>query len=411
MRVFGVVLPDPQPSGSSRFTLVQLGPTDLVTRVDHGGSVPELAGLVVKLVGGEAFLLGVNVPLTTTAGRLRPVDALIRRRFGMRVASRGRAVTEGGGMRAPSGELLLSAFAAAGQPCLPWPDRDRRQSGLAASHPALCMKVLLWQTSVWADEPDNGQATRLFRACDPPDFRSLRLDWEQRAAALDVGLRALGAPVGFDLEPVRQTLRGVTDTEGVERAVGLLDAILLAGTARRYLDATETSVFVGDREDGYVILPADGFIRRLASSTGAPVRNRLFPRTTLRERLGDRAQVRAADLLSVPGRPERLEATFGDPPRYEFDNLDEMLWWKHCRHLGGPELPTEGLHGLLVTLDDPATTGAAGVPLQLLRSRHRTLSFRFDPPAAWRSRIRTRDGRTYPFRVLRATFDAEREGD
>ena len=44
--------------------------------------------------------------------------------------------------------------------------------------------------------------------------------------------------------------------------------------------------------------------------------------------------------------------------------------------------------------------------LRLVRSRHKTLSFRFEPPAAWRPRIPPRDGKTYPFRVLRATFDA-----
>ena len=34
------------------------------------------------------------------------------------------------------------------------------------------------------------------------------------------------------------------------------------------------------------------------------------------------------------------------------------------------------------------------------------MSFRFDPPASWRSRLPTRDGRTYPFRVERATYEA-----
>jgi hypothetical protein len=43
--------------------------------------------------------------------------------------------------------------------------------------------------------------------------------------------------------------------------------------------------------------------------------------------------------------------------------------------------------------------------LRLVRSRHRTLSFRFDPPDSWRSRLATRDGKTYPFRVLRANYD------
>jgi hypothetical protein len=151
-----------------------------------------------------------------------------------------------------------------------------------------------------------------------------------------------------------------------------------------------------------VILPADGFVRRLALAGGAEPAGGLFPQTSLRERLGEHAQVRSGELLSVPGRPQRTEAVFRDPPRYEFDNLDEMLWWKHCRHLAGPRLPTRGLHELHVALEH-GREGAA--PLKLQRSRHRTLSFRFEPPALWRASVPTRDGRTYPFRVLRAIYE------
>ena len=44
-------------------------------------------------------------------------------------------------------------------------------------------------------------------------------------------------------------------------------------------------------------------------------------------------------------------------------------------------------------------------PLRLVRSRHRTLSFRFEPPASWRARVPTRDGKTYAFRVVRAVYE------
>ena len=46
-----------------------------------------------------------------------------------------------------------------------------------------------------------------------------------------------------------------------------------------------------------------------------------------------------------------------------------------------------------------------GAPLKLQRSRHETLSFRFEPPAAWREHVPTRDGKTYPFRVVRAVYE------
>jgi hypothetical protein len=188
----------------------------------------------------------------------------------------------------------------------------------------------------------------------------------------------------------------------VERAAGIFDATLIAGTARRYLESPETCLFLGDRERGYVILPADGLVRRLAlASTAAPA-GQLFPQASLRERLGPHSRLRSVELLSVPGRPQRTEASFKDLPRYEFDNLDEMLWWKHCRHLAGPSLPTEGLHELVVLIgSDPENA----TPLKLQRSRHQTLSFRFEPPAAWRARVTTRDGRTYAFRVLRAVYE------
>jgi hypothetical protein len=106
----------------------------------------------------------------------------------------------------------------------------------------------------------------------------------------------------------------------------------------------------------------------------------------------------------MPGRPQRAEARFRNLPHYEFDNVDEMLWWKHCRHLAGPSLPTEGLSELVVALGEESN-GRPAPQLRLMRSRHRTLSFRFEPPATWRKYVPTRDGRTYAFKVVRATFE------
>jgi hypothetical protein len=79
-----------------------------------------------------------------------------------------------------------------------------------------------------------------------------------------------------------------------------------------------------------------------------------------------------------------------------------MLWWKHTRHLEGPSLPTEGLSDLVISLGSGGESDTS--PLRLVRSRHRTLSFRFEPPGAWRALLPTRDGKTYAFRVLRATY-------
>jgi hypothetical protein len=151
-------------------------------------------------------------------------------------------------------------------------------------------------------------------------------------------------------------------------------------------------------------MPADSLVRRLGAGEIRQAAAGLFPQASLRERIGADATLRSVDLLDVPGRPQRIEAAFHESPLYEFDNVDEMMWWKHCRHLSGPRLPTEGLSEMSVTLEPDGGGRAASPTLQLVRSRHRVLSFRFDPPGGWRARVPTRDGKTYRFRVGRAVF-------
>jgi hypothetical protein len=229
------------------------------------------------------------------------------------------------------------------------------------------------------------------------------MKWQDRASAMDLVLRSLEKMPGYDFSPVREALVAAGSEEEMSDAASILDAVLIAGTALRYLESPEGCAFIGDRENGYTIVPADGFIRRLALSDSGPSRGRLFPKESLRDRLQAVADIRSLDLLAVRGKPQRLEAVFKQPPIYEFDNLDEMLWWKHCRHLDGPAMPTEGLSDLVVEL--AGTGGGGNKPLHLIRSRHKTLSFRFDPPGTWRTRISTRDGKVYSFKVLRATYE------
>jgi hypothetical protein len=309
-----------------------------------------------------------------------------------------------------AGEALIAGLATAGLPCLPYPDRDQRSSGLAEIYPGLTLKALLWESSTLVDLGDPVRSEELFRAFAPPPYRVAKLParsgWGEQAVALELVLRALNRVDGYDLEPTWEALSRAGTAQEVERAAAMFDAGLIAGTVRRYLGSPENSLFLGDRENGYIILPADGFIRRLALTDAKPQAGELFPLGSLRARLSGAAKLRSLDLLSVPGRPQRLEAEFKDRPRYEFDNLDEMMWWKHCRHVTGPPLPTEGLIELLVELRKPGTEEiASSSPLRLARSRHRTLSFRFDPPDVWRNHVPTRDGRTYPFTVLRAVYE------
>jgi predicted RNase H-like nuclease len=410
VRILGADLARQDPvKATGRWTVVALDETRTVASVRHPASLPELVADVGDLTGGETFLLGVDIPVVgpPKPGRSgRSVDSLVRRRFGLRISPGGRAAARATWSDL-TGENLLASLAGAGHACLTYPDRGLRTSGLAEIHPVLVLKALLWQGSALAGSGTAPSRDAWFRAYDVPAFRDLtgrgRPGWAERAAAADVTLRALGTVDGFDLQPVHEALQVVESDTDMDRAVSILDACLIAGTGARYLEAPETCVFVGERENGYTILPADGYIRRLVLTDAKPERGRLFPHASLRERLAEMADVRSLDLLAVRGKPQRLQAVFREPPLYEFDNLDEMLWWKHCRHLAGPALPTEGLQELEVKLGDGAAP--EGKPLRLSRSRHETLSFRFDPPAAWRARLATRDGKVYPFRVLRATYE------
>jgi predicted RNase H-like nuclease len=408
VRILGADLPRETPGDEPpEQTVVLLDEEGRATSVEHVASLPAVAEAVGRLAGGEPYLLGVNVPVVVPSkqARMRPVENLVRRRLGYRMPAGGRSALSAD-VHGVAGETLMAGLAAAGQPCLPYPDRDRRRAGLAETHSALILKSLLWESSPLASAEEHGAQEQLFRACEPPLYRPSqgrsRGNWAERASNMDLILRALGPVEGFDFEQTRRALARAGSEQDVERAAGIFDATLIAGTAKRHLETPERCLFLGDQEHGYVIIPADGLVRRLALSGTAAPTGQLFPQASLRERLAPHAHLRAVGLFKVQGQPQRIEASFKDLPRYEFDNVDEMLWWKHCRHLAGPGLPTEGLHELVVVVGSGPEEQA---PLKLQRSRHQTLSFRFEPPAAWRARVPTRDGKVYPFRVIRAVFE------
>jgi len=386
-----------------------------VVALDAAGSVAVFARIedpaalareTGRLASGEPFLLAVDVPVAGDGGgKPRRVDGWLHRRLGVRIAPR-----KGGAAARIAGPELLAALATSGHPCLPFPDRDRRRSGLAEVHPEPVLKAIVWEASAAAQAREIPDREAILRALPIPDYRGSkpRASWADRFGALDAALRIAGASEAFDLRPAREELQRASSGPTLAAAASLFDATLLAGTARRYLEEPERCAFAGERDSGYVILPADAFVRRVVLREPSPAGERaaLFPRATLEQRLGPHAAIRPLDLIDMPGRSPRLEAVFASPPLYEFDNLDEMMWWKHCRHLAGPEVPADGLQEIVVRLDGDDARGTSG--LRLVRSRHRTLSFRFEPPSAWRLRVAPRDGKTYPFRVLRAVFDAAR---
>jgi len=408
MKVIGVDLPrDAATSGSATGTIVVLGSDGRIGERAQGLALPEIVSSIARFAADEPFLLGVNLPVVVANKpvKSRPIENLVRRRFGHRLPPGGRAALTADSSGVP-GEALMAGLAATGQPCLPYPDRDRRRPGMVETYPALILKTLLWIESPLGESREADEQQILFRAYTPAAYRAAqigaRTTWAEQAASLDFVLRLIEPVDGFDIGPSREALGQSASLDDVEAAAALFDAALIAGMARRYIETPESCLFLGDTDSGYVILPADRFVRGLASET-RPTHGRLFPTASLKNRLGPGATIRSADLLDIPGRPHRLEARFDDPPRYEFKNVDEMLWWKHARHLGGPPLVTEGLERMAVTLDGEGSENAS--PLFLVRSRHRTLSYRFDPPQAWRTRMSTRDQKVYTFSVILATYE------
>jgi hypothetical protein len=402
MRILGATLREVTPAGG-RGALVALDALGALTSSAPFEGVGALTREVARLAAGEPFLLAVDLAIVAPQGPGKPrrVDGWIHRRLGLRLA----ASRAGAGLY---GADLITALATAGHPALPYPDRDRRRTGLVEIHPELVLKAIVWESSSAAASqlPDRED---VLRALEVPVYRGARLAraaWADRFAALDRAIRVVAGAPGFDHPAIREELTKAVTVDAVDRAAAAFDASLLASAARRYLEEPERCAFVGDRETGYTVVPADAFLRRVVlreSARGAD-RGALFPRASLRERLKSHADVRPLELLDLPGRAQHFEAVFRESPLFEFDNVDEMLWWKHCRHLNGPEVPQEGLKELVVKLDTSAAS-ADGSPLRLTRSRHKTLSFRFEPPQTWRARIAPRDGRTYPFRVLRATYE------
>ena len=183
----------------------------------------ELATTVAELADQEPFLLAVNVALVAPrrGAKSRPVDNLVRRRFGFRLAPAARG-TPPAPDATPTGDALLAALAAAGAPSLPYPDRDRRKSGLAEIHAGLVLKVLLWESSPAARAPNHPFRQELFRAYGAPSYRPVadRGTWMENWARIDVLLRAL------DAQTVSVHM-GATCT--IDIAVAALDA---AGAAR-----------------------------------------------------------------------------------------------------------------------------------------------------------------------------------
>ena len=409
MKLLGIELATPHVEGDGERTLVQLGESGGVEKIVRVEGLPAIAAEIGRLADDEPFLLGVDIPVVVPAkaARVRPVESLIRRRFRQKMNAGGRAASAGTGL---PGEMLMAALATVGFPCLPYPDRDRRNCGLAETLPPLILKSLLWQHSRVGSDREHQGREELFRAWTPPAYRRASLParsgWADQAIALETTLAALGLIDGYDFTSVWDALGQASSAEETEGAAALFDAILIGATARRYLEAPESCLFAGEREDGYLIIPADSLMRRLWLSDNGAVTGELFPQASLRDRLGNNARLRTPDLLPVPGRAPRLEATFNEAPLYEFDNVDEMLWWKHCRHLAGPKMPINGLQEILVELDaEGGNTSGDSASLRLVRSRHQALSFRFDRPEAWRRHLPTRDNRTYPFRVVRAVYE------
>ncbi|HXV77833.1 MAG TPA: DUF429 domain-containing protein, partial [Candidatus Polarisedimenticolaceae bacterium] len=160
-------------------------------------TLPAVAAAVAELAGDEPFLLGVNTPVVVPAkaARGRPVENLVRRQFRYRLPPGGRASLQAEPLGV-AGEALIAGLAAAGLASLPYPDRDRRRSGLVETYPPLILKALLWDSSILRSIGDVATREELLRAFNPPPYRRAdlpaRATWADQAAALELVLRSLG---------------------------------------------------------------------------------------------------------------------------------------------------------------------------------------------------------------------------
>ncbi|HJQ99851.1 MAG TPA: hypothetical protein VJ826_16165, partial [Candidatus Polarisedimenticolaceae bacterium] len=358
MRILGATVRELTPSGG-RGALAALDADGRIATLAAIDGLPSLTREAARLAAGEPFLLAADIAIVQSSGKSRRVDGWVHRRLGVRLAAARASALQG--------SELVAALAAAGQPALPYPDRDRRRTGLVEIHPELVLKALLWESSAAASSPSLPDREEVLRALDVPVYRGAKLakaSWADRFALLD---RAMHAVAGAEIDhgALYSELTKAVTVDAVDRTAAAFDATLLASTARRYIEEPERCAFVGDRESGYTVVPADAFLRRvvLREPAGAN-RTALFPKASIKDRLQSHADVRALELLGLPGRAQHFEAVFRQAPLLEFDNVDEMLWWKHTRHLDGPEIPSEGLREMVVKLEAPAHSDG---PLRLTR--------------------------------------------
>jgi hypothetical protein len=407
VKIFGADLARTGPDNETQeWTLVHLDPSGSVQAVHHPSSLGGLIAEMSELAEDDPFLLGVNIPVAipTKASRTRPFESLIRKKFGIRIQPGGRNAPKSG-EGAVTGEKLLAGLAGAGLACLTYPDKNRTTSALAEIHPGPTLKSLLWIGSELGKNLSQAEKESLCRSYQSPAYHPglgrRKREWTEFLPALDLLLRTLSKQPGYDFRPTAKLLTAIGGEKDFIRAVSIFDACLIAGTARRHMESPEACAFCGERENGYTILPSDDFLRRMLIDPPAAGKKKLFPQATLKESLRGVADIRSLDLLEVKGKPKNIQAIFHELPCYEFENVDEMLWWKRCRHVDGPTLPVEGLTELSVQVE-----GDTRRPLVLQRSRHTALSFRFHPPAAWRSLMQPRDNKVYQFQILRASYEA-----
>ena len=224
-------------------------------------------------------------------------------------------------------------------------------------------KSLLWERSTAASARDLPDREAVLRALSLPEYRERRA---RRGRAWPSGTprstrRCTRCPRadGFDFRPGVGRARSARDRiEAVAAAASLFDATLLAGTARRYLEEPERCAFVGLRETGYVVLPADAFVRRVAlrEPARAPGHAALFPRASLESRLAPHATVRPSALLDMPGQAQRVEAVFERNRGTSSTTSTRCCGGSTAGISPDPSFPPTGSHEIVVRLDGVATT-------------------------------------------------------
>jgi hypothetical protein len=291
---------------------------------------------------GRAVSLAVDVPVAVggKSGKPRRVDGWLRRRLGVRITV----------SRGPSaGSDLLTAWRwRAPVPSVP---RSRSPAVRSRRDPSGALRQgLMWESRRPRPRTIFKTVSRSLRALPVPEYRTL-------VRSRDVGRplrrarRDAPAVLGSDGYDFRR--RSTSSTRATRTGRALAASLVrrdARGGPRGAISRARALRVRRLARRGYVVLPADPFVRRVALREPARAAGHtpLFPQRSLESRLAPHAVIRPLARSTCRDKPNRWRPFSRRSRATSSTTSTRMMWWKHGRHLAGPELPTDGLHEIVV---------------------------------------------------------------